>query len=129
MKELLWQMTLVALVLSTLLIFTRAQAEPAPIKASIYPMVALKNPYQRTTFRLRWMIEPHKDNRRFSIAFTCGAEVHSAQREINEKSARTTDRFAEVTVLDDCSFVACVVRVTDGKVKTFCDQAIVLVGD
>lgn len=63
-----------------------------------------------------------------SIAFTCGSEVHSAQREMDEKSAKTSERYVEMTVLEDCSFVACVVRVTNGKAVTLCDQAKVATG-
>jgi hypothetical protein len=99
-----------------------------PIKASVYPQIALVNPYQKQTFRIRWQVEPHPDNRRVSIAFTCGNEVHSAQREHDEKSARTSERYVEMTVLEDCSFVACVVRVTNGKAITICDQAFVRTG-
>lgn len=129
MREFLYRVILLALVLSALLTFGGdLRAEPV-IVASVTPQVALKNPYQRTTFRLKWVIEPHEDNRRMSIAFTCGSEVHSAQREIDKMSARTTERFVEILVVDDCSFTACVVRISEGRVKTLCDQATVSTGE
>lgn len=99
-----------------------------PVKADVYPAVVLVNEHQRQTFRIRWQIEPHPDNRRVSIAFTCGGEVHSAQRDHGPNSARTSERYVEMTVLEDCSFVACVVRVTNGRAVSLCDQAFVRTG-
>lgn len=93
-----------------------------PIAVSVQPRVALVNPYKRTTFWFRWQIEPHPDNRRYALMYTCGSELHSSQGEVNgDKHPRTTDRWVELTVLQDCEFMACVIRTVEKEVKTLCD--------
>lgn len=99
-----------------------------PVKASVYPTVAVVNEFKRQTFRFRWQIEPHEDNRRYALYYSCGKEVHSSQREIDGTFPKTSERYVEMTVLEDCQFMACVVRVTDGKAITLCDWAKVITG-
>lgn len=108
-----------------LLIYSTALAENF-ITADVYPRVALVNPYKRETFRFRWQIPPHPDNRWYALAYTCGKENHSSQGEVEgDKHPKTTERFVELTVVGDCEFMACVVRVIDGKPETICDYAYV----
>ena len=99
------------------------------VQASVSPRVALVNPYKRTDFRFTWRIEPHPDNRRYALMYTCGKELHSSQGEVEgDKHPRTTERYVELTVVEDCTFMACVVRVIEGKPKTLCDYAYVRTG-
>lgn len=103
--------------------------EIKPVTTKVRPMVAVVNPYKQTTFHFTWQIEPHEDNRRYALMYTCGSEVHSSQGNIDgDKHQKTTERFVDLTVLENCSFMACVVRMVEGKPKTMCAWATVSVG-
>ena len=100
------------------------------VTVDVVPKVAFVNPYGVTTFRFRWQIEPSEDNRRYALMYTCGAELHSSQGELDKNSPRTRERFVDLTVLEDCEFMACVIKVVKGeiKLKTICDRAYVKTG-
>lgn len=99
-----------------------------PITVDVLPRVAAINRYQKQVFRMRYQIEPHKDNRQYAISYTCGSELHSSQGEVDgDKHPRTTTIYPELTVIDDCDFMACVVRIVEAKPKTICVWAKVVV--
>lgn len=93
-----------------------------PIKLNVLPKVALANPYKATTFRIVVRVEPHPDNRILSLSADCGGNAYSSQHEVDQI---TYTRFYEMKVVRDCSFVACVNRITNGKVVRFCDPQVV----
>lgn len=115
------------LLFSALAVFGRALlAQPPPIEVRVSPKVATVNPYKRTGFRFTWVIEPHADNRQYALSYSCGSEVHSSQGPVDgDQHPRTRERYVELTVKEDCSFMACVVRVVNGKPKTLCAWATV----
>lgn len=113
------------LIISLMLGVCVSTASHAQVSTEVYPRVAVVNPYRRTTFRFQWRIEPHEDNRRYALVYSCGAELHSSQGGLNGNSRKTTERYVELTVLTDCEFMACVVRMVEGKPKTTCSWAYV----
>lgn len=123
-RDLLFKVALLVLLVLAALVFGRGIVF-GQVTVDVSPKAALENPYKRTTFRFRWAIEPSPDNRRYAISCTCGSEIYSAQREMDGESPKTSERFIELKVLEDCSFVACVVKVIEGKAKTICSQQIV----
>ena len=116
------------LFLLTLLVFGRGFAR-AQVSAEVNPKVAVVSNTQ-TTFRFTWRIEPSKDNRMYALSYTCGVELHSSQGELTESSPRTTERYVNLTVIEDCQFMACVARVVKGRVKleTICAWVFVSTG-
>lgn len=97
------------------------ESAEGPVRVSVYPNVAVVNPYKRTTFRFRWQIEPHADNRRYAVSYTCGSEIHSSQGDVDgDKHQKTTERYVDLTVTGDCEFMACVIRMVEEKPKTMC---------
>lgn len=101
----------------------------APIKVTVTPKVANTNPYKKVEFNFRWQIEPNKDNRLYAISYTCGSDAYSAQVSMDgENHPRTTERKVKLTVVSDCIFNACVVRVVKGKAVTYCDYQVVKTG-
>ena len=97
--------------------------EIEPVKVSVRPQVAVTNPYKQTTFWFRWQIEPNEGNRRYALMYSCGGELHSSQGQVDgDKHRKTTERYVDLTVLGNCTFMACVVRIVEGKAKTICDR-------
>ena len=127
-SENLYRFAFLILMLCALLVFGRGlvHAQNSPVTASVTPKIAIVNPYKRTTFRFQWRIEPDANNRLYSLSYSCGSEVHSSQGNVDgENHPRTTERFVELTVIEDCQFMACVVRIVEGKPKTMCAWATV----
>lgn len=128
MAENLFRFAFWLLMLLTILVFGRGivHGQNSPVGVDVTPKVAVVNPYKETTFRFTWKIEPHKDNRRYALMYSCGSEIHSSQGLVNgDKHQRTSERFVNLTVVADCEFMACVVRLEDDKAKTFCNWAYV----
>ena len=122
MRESLYKLVCWILLLSALLVwgydFVHAQA--SAIRVEVSPKVVVFNDHSPTTFHFRWVIEPDENNRLYALSYGCGIELHSSQREINGNSAKFNERYVSLTVLGDCDFMACVVRIVDGKPKTIC---------
>lgn len=90
---------------------------PPPISMEILPKIAQINPYKTQTFRVRFRIEEHPDNREYAYSATCGSEIKSTIREVD---AVSYTRFEELTVVASCVFQVCVSRV--GKKYPICIQ-------
>lgn len=87
---------------------------PPPVSIEVWPKIAIPNPYKSTTFHTRWKIEPHRDNRSYTLSMDCG-EYHSSSQGLDgENDAKTRDRFDDLRVVEFCVFRACVYR-TGGK--------------
>ncbi len=85
------------------------------VTLDVQPMIVLVDPHQLKEFRVRFRIEPNGDNREYSYAATCGAEVKSSIRKIDQI---TYTMFEHLTVLETCVFEVCVSRV--GIKKPLC---------
>lgn len=109
-----------------------------PITLNIYPKVALATSQKRTTIRVEWRIPRHADNRRWAFSYEAsngdGGSSESSMDGENSYAVypvctRQNERpcYREVAP-GTYHFVACVYRVTEGKVLTFCDRYTLEVG-
>jgi hypothetical protein len=91
------------------------------VTISVLPKVAITNPYTVTTFRIFWQIPQHKDNRMYSISYSCGSDIHSSQRDLEgDKAAVSYTRYTDLRVVSNCLFLVCVHRLEEGSVRNFC---------
>ncbi len=130
MRENLYHLALLVLVLACLFLVGRESLGLGqPVSVSVSPNLVIASPYKTVGFRFRWQIDPHKDNRQYALAYSCGVEIASSQGEVRgEDYPRTHERIVFLTVIEDCDFMACVVRIVNGKPRTYCDHQTVSVG-
>jgi hypothetical protein len=95
---------------------------PPAIKIDLLPKIAMADPHRRVTFRVRTTIEPNDLNRHYSIAADCGYNAYGSQRGIE---SITDTRYIEMTIVQDCVFVACVYRLENKKAKSYCVTQVV----
>jgi hypothetical protein len=126
MRENLFRLAFFCLCLLALAVFGRGVLAETFVSVSVVPKVVAVNPYKRVAFNLVWRIERHPNNRLYSVSYDCGADVSHTERELDgESAARTYERMVELTVTKSCLFQACVIRMVEGRPKTFCDRQIV----
>lgn len=77
------------------------------VKLDVAPRLAITNPYKATTFRVRFRIEPHPDNREYAYFASCGGEEISSIRKIEYV---TYTFFENLIVLNRCLFQVCISR-------------------
>lgn len=117
--------TLIWVILIIFLVLMIDLCAETPITQTVSPKVTAVNPYQDTEFRVIVKIPEHPDNRLLSLGADCGGNAYSSHHEVDRVM---WERFYKMRVRGDCIFQACLHRVTNGKVKTFCDPVVVKTG-
>lgn len=120
------------------LVYTWPTEGTEQITLSIYPKVAVASSQKRATIRVEWRIPRHPDNRRWAFGYQSdNGEASSSQASMNGENeqavfpvcTRENPRPCFREVLPGTYwFTACVYRVTDGKLLTFCDRFTLEVG-
>ena len=95
-----------------------AQSE---ITLDVYPR--LYSCLYETTLRVRWQIEPHVDNRAYTLAWWSeeGRSGLTWRMIEGDKAAKTYTLFVDIACVPYV-FQACVYRWVDGKSVSFCDR-------
>lgn len=93
----------------------------APISVVVSPHVLICPLGKTADVRVLVRIVPHKDNRQRTLSWTSpvGQSGGSQTRMDGEEDASTFERFVPVSP-GDYVFLACVVRVSQGKAQTLC---------
>lgn len=95
-----------------------------PITLQVTPRVFATHPYQKVTFHLKVWITEHPDNRVLAIAGDCGSDSFSSSYPTD---GEYYDYYRSLIPVEECTFVATLFRVTNGKVVSF--KAVVSAGD
>lgn len=89
-------------------------AKPPPeLTLDVVPKFVIPNPFKSQTFRIRWRVEPHPDNRKYRFESECdGGEASISEGEIDSIT---------MTIFRDyrggpCHFSICVIRSTGKRI-------------
>lgn len=94
------------------------KADVEPLKIDVMPKFVIPMPYKRTTFRVRWRIDPHADNRKYRLESECdGGEKYASEQALDGENEKATREVFQEFHGGPCYFTIVLLRIVEGKEK------------